>query len=181
EAGSNIARAQTELNNAQNNFNDSGAAGGETQQTTQQAVEQPTQQQTVEQQSQSQQGEQRTSVVETGGQGGLNIGGGERPVVETETTRPRTGTSQQTMQEKVSVLEQKYKELDETVGKLVSDITAADVAYMKAEDAGASQEELDRLKAERAQIANKRDAVWEERDAAEAELKAARAKATAAE
>ena len=174
EAGSNIARAQTELNNAQNNFNDSGAAGGETQQTTQQAVEQPTQQQTVEQQSQSQQGEQRTSVVETGGQGGLNIGG-ERPVVETETTRPRTGTSQQTTQEKVSVLEQKYKELDETVGKLVSDITAADVAYMKAEDAGASQEELDRLKAERAQIANKRDAVWEERDAAEAELKDAKA------
>ena len=72
-------------------------------------------------------------------------------------------------------LEQKYKELDETVGKLVSDITAADVAYMKAEDAGASQEELDRLKAERAQIANKRDAVWEERRVAEAELKDAKA------
>ncbi len=179
EAGSNIARAQTELNNAQNNFNDSGAAGGETQQTTQQAVEQPTQQQTVEQQSQSQQGEQRTSVVETGGQSDLNIGGGERPVVETETTRPRTGTSQQTTQEKVSVLEQKYKELDETVGKLVSDITAADVAYMKAEDAGASQEELDRLKAERAQIANKRDAIWEERAATEAELKDAKAQQSA--
>ena len=112
--------------------------------------------------------------TETGGQGGLNIGGGERPVVETETTRPRTGTSQQTMQEKVSVLEQKYKELDETVSKLVSDITSADVAYMKAEDAGASQEELDRLKAERAQIANKRDAVWEERRVAEAELKDAK-------
>ena len=178
EASSNVARAQAELNNVQNNFNDSGAAGGETQQTTQQAVEQPTQQQTVEQQSQSQQGEQRTSVVETGGQGGLNIGG-ERPVVETETTRPRTGTSQQTTQEKVSVLEQKYKELDETVGKLVSDITAADVAYMKAEDAGASQEELDRLKAERAQIANKRDAVWEEWNAAKAELKDAKAQQSA--
>ena len=123
----------------------------------------------------AQQGEQRTAVVETGGQGGLNIGGSERPVVENVTTRPRTGASQQTTQEKVSVLEQKYKELDETVSKLVSDITSADVAYMKAEDAGASQEELDRLKAERAQIANKRDAIWAERDAAKAELDAARA------
>ena len=167
EAGLNIARAQTELSNAQNNVNNSSTAGGESQQT-QQTVGQPSQSQQIE----------KHSTVENGGQSGLNIGG-ERPVVENVTTRPRTGASQQTTQEKVSVLEQKYKELDENVSKLVSDITSADLAYMKAKDAGASQEELDRLKAERAQIANKRDAIWVEWRAAKAELKDAKAQQSA--
>ena len=160
EAGLNIARAQTELNNAQNNVNNSSTAGGESQQT----------QQTVGQPSQSQQTEKH-STVETGGQNGLNIGGSERPVVETETTRPRTGTSQQPAQEKTSALEQKVDDLRKQFWASVKDRDQASRDYRDAQERGASQEELDRLKARYDELEKQKDSNLAEYRAAKAEQK----------
>ncbi len=159
EAGLNIARAQTELNNAQNNVNNSSTAGGESQQT----------QQTVGQPSQSQQTEKH-STVENGGQSGLNIGG-ERPVVETETTRPRTGTSQQPAQEKTSALEQKVDDLTKQFWASVKDRDQASRDYRDAQERGASQEELDRLKARYDELEKQKDSNLAEYRAAKAEQK----------
>ena len=160
EAGANIDRARTELNNAQNNVNNSSTAGGESQQT----------QQTVGQPSQSQQTEKH-STVETGGQNGLNIGGSERPVVETETTRPRTGTSQQPAQEKTSALEQKVDDLRKQFWASVKDRDQASRDYRDAQERGASQEELDRLKARYDELEKQKDSNIAEYRAAKAEQK----------
>ena len=116
-----------------------------------------------------------TTVVETGGQGGLNIGGGERSVVETETTRPRTGTSQQTMQGKISSLEQKYNDLHNKTDELLLAKADASLAYLNAKEAGASPEELARLQAEYDRLQKEVDTAFKEQDAAKAELSALRA------
>ena len=119
----------------------------------------------------AQQGEQRTSVVETDGQSGLNIGGGERPVVETETTRPRTGTSQQPAQEKTSALEQKVDDLTKQFWASVKDRDQASRDYRDAQERGASQEELDRLKARYDELEKQKDSNLAEYRAAKAEQK----------
>ena len=150
EAGSNIARAQTELNNAQNNFNDSGAAGGETQQTTQQAVEQPTQQQTVEQPVQQQ-------------------SGGETPI-----------TTQDPLKAKVTELEQKVNDLTKQYRDGFDARDQANLDYLDAKERGASQEEIDRLKAKYDELAKEQGRILDERKAVKAELQAAREAANAA-
>lgn len=127
----------------------------------------------------AQQGEQRTSVVETGGQSGLNIGG-ERPVVETETTRPRTGTSQQPAQEKTSALEQKVDDLTKQFWASVKDRDQAGRDYREAQERGASQEELDRLKARYDELEKQKDNNLAEYRASKAEMQSAREAADAA-
>ncbi|MBO6205187.1 MAG: filamentous hemagglutinin N-terminal domain-containing protein [Selenomonas sp.] len=145
DAGANIARAQAELNNAQNNFTYSGGAGGENQQTTQQqTVGQQTTQQTVEQPVQQQSGSE-TSI-----------------------------TTQDPLKMKVTALEQKESELAKQWEQQDKAAREAFKEYFEAKKSGASQEELDRIEARHVEALKEANRLDKERDAAQAKLEEAR-------